>query len=250
MMQKIVPVYWHRSINFGDNIGPYLVEKITGSKAVYVSAEENIEHLALVGSLLDTPPLNNTVVWGCGFAYEEGPVYLPKEICAVRGRLSREKYLKSEFDCPEIYGDPALLLPRYYKPEIQTKYRLGIIPHVADYVEVLKQYANMYTDTIIIDLSQPVEMVISQILSCENTISSSLHGLIVSHAYGIKCRWVEFSDKVLGSGFKFRDYFTTVESQDTPLDLRSCPELGTMQSEIYDHEIKINLDNLLSACPL
>lgn len=249
-MHNTVPVYWHRSINFGDNIGPYLVEKITGMKAVYVSPEENIEHIALVGSLLDIPPLNNTIVWGCGFAYEEGTICSPKEICAVRGRLSREKYLNSEIDCPEIYGDPALLLPRFYNPEIQKKYSLGIIPHVVDYVEVLKQYANRYPDTKIIDLSQSVEMVISQILSCENTISSSLHGLIVSHAYGVRCRWVEFSDKVLGSGFKFRDYFTTIESAATPLDLRSCPELATIQSEIFEHEIKINLDKLLSVCPL
>lgn len=249
-MQKSIPVYWHRSINFGDNIGPYLVEKITGLKAVYVSPAENIEHLALVGSLLDTPPLNNTIVWGCGFAYEEGAVYLPKEICAVRGKLSRERYIKSEIDCPEIYGDPALLLPRFYCPEIQKKYRLGIIPHVADYVEVLNQYANRYSDTKIIDLSQSVEMVISQILSCEKTISSSLHGLIVSHAYGIQSRWVEFSDKVLGGGFKFRDYFTTVETENEPLDLRSYPELGSLQSDIPTHEVKIDLDHLLSVCPL
>lgn len=250
MIQKTIPVYWHRSINFGDNIGPYLVEKITGLKAAYVSPEENIEHLALVGSLLDMPPLNNTIVWGCGFAYEEGAVYLPKEICAVRGRLSRERYLKSEIDCPEIFGDPALLLPLFYNPEIQKKYRIGLIPHVVDYIEVLNQYANRYSDTMIIDLSQSVEMVISQILSCEKTISSSLHGLIVSHAYGVQSRWVEFSDKVLGGGFKFRDYLTTVEADNSPIDLRGFPDLRSVQSEIQAHEIVINLDLLLSKCPL
>lgn len=250
-IQKVVPVYWYHSSNFGDCLAPYLVEKISAHKSVYVDhTNMDIEHIALVGSLLDVSPISNTVVWGCGFAYESGHTYTPKDIKAVRGKLSRERYLNNGIECPEVYGDPALLLPRYYNPEIQKKYRLGIIPHVVDYVHVLEAYANKDSDILIISLWQPVEFVIGQILSCEKTISSSLHGLIVSHAYGIQSRWVEFSDKVLGSGFKFRDYFTTVESEIIPLDLRNYPELGSLQSEIPAHEIKINLNHLMSACPL
>lgn len=250
-IDKVVPVYWYHSSNFGDCLAPYIVEKISGYKPIYVAhSNMDIPHIAIIGSLLDVSPISNTVVWGCGFAYESGVTYAPKEIKAIRGKLSRDRYLANEIECPEVYGDPALLLPRYYNPEIQKKYKLGIIPHVTDYLQVLQAYANKRDDVLIISLWEPVELVISQILSCENTISSSLHGLIVSHAYGIRSRWVEFSDKVLGSGFKFRDYFTTVETETMPLDLRGCPELETIQSEIHDHEIKINLDHLLLACPL
>ena len=168
----------------------------------------------------------------------------------MRGELSRQRYLTNEINCPEIYGDPALLLPRYYNPEIKKKYRLGIIPHVADYINVLERYANKSEDILIISLWQPVEYVISQILSCKKTISSSLHGLVVSHAYGIQSRWVEFSDRVLGNGFKFRDYFTTVETNNEPLDLRTEPDLTNIESQIPVHKIKADLDLLLSVCPI
>lgn len=250
-IQKVVPTYWYRSSNFGDCIAPYLVEKISGHKAVYIeNSNMDIEHVALVGSLLDTAPISNTHVWGCGFAYEAGTTYAPKKIYAVRGKLSRYRYLSNDVECPEVYGDPALLLPRYYNPEIQKKYRLGIIPHVADYINVLERYANKQDDVLIISLWQPVEFVISQILSCEKTISSSLHGVVVSHAYGIESCWVEFSDNVLGNGFKFRDYFTTVQSKSAPLDLRCDYNLNNIGAEIPAHEIKANLDLLLSVCPI
>lgn len=250
-IQKVVPTYWYRSSNFGDCVAPYLVEKISGLKPVYIeNSNMDIEHVALVGSLLDTAPLSNTHVWGCGFAYEAGTTHAPKKIHAVRGKLSRDRYLTNEIKCPEVYGDPALLLPKYYKPEIQKKYRLGVIPHVADYINVLERYANKQDDVLIISLWQPVEYVISQILSCEKTISSSLHGLVVSHAYGIQSRWVEFSDKVLGSGFKFRDYFTTVKSNPEPLDLRFNYDLNNIEAEIPTHEITADLSLLLSTCPI
>lgn len=254
MLRKALPTYWHRSVNFGDCIAPYLLKKM-GHIPIYVSNEEQIEHLALIGSLLDTAPLNNTHVWGCGFAYENSPVYEPKKIYAVRGKLSRQKYLDAGIACPEVYGDPALLLPEFYYPEdIPQKYRLGIIPHVVDYVEVLKYYANKYDDTLIIDLSQPVETVIDQILSCEMTISSSLHGLIVSHAYGIPTIWGQFSDKVLGEGFKFRDYYSIFDGIGwgvLPHTLRDFPNLLEFISDLSPLEAEPlpDLTPLINSAP-
>ena len=48
---------------------------------------------------------------------------------------------------------------------------------------------------------------ISNILKCERTISSSLYGIIVSHAYNIKCMWMQITDKIGGGNFKFHDYY-------------------------------------------
>lgn len=251
-MRQAIPTFWHRSANFGDCIAPYLVEKITGKKAVYVSNEQDIEHIALIGSLLDCAPLNNTHVWGCGFAHKDSPVYPPKAIYAVRGELSRQKYLDAGIECPEVYGDPALLLPRFYNPVIEKKYRVGIIPHVVDYVSVLENYANKYPDLTIIDLTKPVEEVIGKILECEKTISSSLHGLIVSHAYGIPSLWAEFSNKVLGEGFKFRDYYSiTNYNKAIPFnDLIGFPDISTLSVRANLPKININLDKLLESCPI
>lgn len=62
--------------------------------------------------------------------------------------------------------------------------------------------------------------------------------------------WVEFSNNVIGEGFKFRDYFTTVETNNEPIDLRTMPDIKNIYSEIPEHEIKIDLNLLMANCPL
>ena len=52
---------------------------------------------------------------------------MPQKVLAVRGPLSRNYLLENGVDCPDVYGDPALLFPKYYKPHIYKKYKLGII---------------------------------------------------------------------------------------------------------------------------
>lgn len=245
-MRNAVPTYWFQSSNFGDRLAPYLVEKISGFQPVYVDPKAGVEHIALVGSILESCG-SDSVVWGAGFCYEDSVSRLsPGKVHAVRGRLSQE--IAGNANC--MLGDPALLLPRIINPIHVKKYRVGIIPHVVDLMNVYRYYANKYPDFRIINLSNPVEQVIQEILECETTISSSLHGLVVSHAYGIPSRWVEFSDSVLGSGFKFRDYFTTVLTEPTPINLREFPDISQIYNEIPQHQINIDLDKLMEVCPI
>jgi hypothetical protein len=41
-------------------------------------------------------------------------------------------------------------------------------------------------------------------------VSSSLHGIIVAHAFGIPAAWLRWSDKLSGDGVKFRDHAALV----------------------------------------
>jgi len=60
--------------------------------------------------------------------------------------------------------------------------------------------------------ADPLE-VARQIASCTKIVSSSLHGIIAAHAYGIPAAWVQFSDKLSGDGIKFADHFASVGSE-------------------------------------
>ena len=58
-----------------------------------------------------------------------------------------------------------------------------------------------------------IEAFIDEIHECEAVLSTSLHGLIVCHAYGIPARWCEVTggeQSIPGDGTKFRDYLLSV----------------------------------------
>jgi len=201
--------YWHKCSNFGDKLTPFMIPKLTGKKVVY-SKELNKDVYVCIGSILHQliKLKFNPIVWGAGIIDPKYRIRPPKEIHAVRGPLTRDLLEKKHnIRCPEVYGDPAILLPSIYPCKEPKRYKLGIIPHVVDRSNPCLKGVD--EDVCVINLADGIPSVISKIVSCEKTICSSLHGLIVSHAYGIPSAWVEFSNKVQGKGFKFRDYLET-----------------------------------------
>jgi pyruvyltransferase len=62
----------------------------------------------------------------------------------------------------------------------------------------------------LIDMQDPIEEVIDRIAACELVASSSLHGLIASHAYSIPAFWIKFRPLLSGDDSKFHDYFLSI----------------------------------------
>ena len=154
--------------------------------------------------------------------------------------------------CPEIYGDPALLVPYVYNPNIEKKYKLGIIPHYIDYYD--ERLKSLGSDVLIINLRNygTIEHVIDQIKSCEAIASSSLHGLILADAYNIPNVWIKLSDKISGGMFKYQDYFmgvnrevaSSIDFKDGPIDkLKIFTELKRYKP------IQFDAQKLLDAAP-
>ena len=202
-------VYWWNGIhNFGDALNPAFIYMLTGKKISWINPRlYKRKNYIVMGSILVSAN-KYSIVWGAGFLFPDSKCSeKPFKVCAVRGPLTRQKLLENGIDCPEVYGDPALLLPLLYTPKIEKKYKLGIIPHFHDKTSEWLEVVNN-SDVKIIDIqnSDPMRF-IDELLSCEKIASSSLHGLIVADAYKIPSLWLEFSDKVEGEGFKFRDYF-------------------------------------------
>lgn len=217
-----IRAYWcneKEENNFGDMITPYLIKKVTGVTPIFVNQFCPKKFYLMTGSIISRSN-NNAVVWGSGLKAYKTDFKKPKVTYAVRGPITRKRFLELGYPCPEVYGDPALLLPIIYSPQLgRKKYDLGIIPHVSDFHLVQK----LLPDHFIINLQKPVEEVIDSISLCKKTISSSLHGIIVSHAYNIPSAWVSFSDNVTGDGVKFLDYFLSVDLKTkTPVSIESA----------------------------
>ncbi|MFD1294256.1 polysaccharide pyruvyl transferase family protein [Lutibacter holmesii] len=200
--------------NYGDLIGRYLVEKISGKEVRWVqpSAFSIFNWFSsiyvTVGSIL-THINKNCIVWGSGIISKEYTISYA-HFLAVRGPQTRKHLIAQGFEVPEIYGDPALLMPSYFNPNIQKKYEYGIIPHYND-MHLVKDWFKGSSDVFIIDLmTNDVEAKTIEILSCKKNISASLHGVIVAHAYQIPAVWQKFSDKVFGDDIKYQDYMESV----------------------------------------
>jgi pyruvyltransferase len=269
-MGKGIRLYWWSEIfiqkkpqeNYGDLLGKYLVEKLSGKKAQWVRAPKfNVRNYfqplyVSIGSVL--AHINTyCIVWGSGINHKEESI-ARGTFLAVRGPLSRKHLLELGYECPEVYGDPALLLPLYFDPEIHKEYRLGVIPHINDLKQVKELYKDRPSIQIIDFNTNDIEKTTKQILACEHILSSSLHGLIVAHAYGIPAVQVQFSDRIFGDGVKYHDYFLSVDLEvydPVPID-RSINEQDAIfliqqhpSALAPSQKISLIQQDLLAVCP-
>lgn len=208
-----------------------------------------------IGSNLNSPK-HNAIVWGNGSMFENLVFKIkPKKVLAVRGSLTRRNLLANGIECPEIYGDPALLMSRYYRPQgVGKKYKLGIIPHFHEQdISILQEYKKL-CGVCILDIHNygTWQSFIDKICACEFILSSSLHGIILADTYEIPNVWIKLSDRVLGGGFKFLDYFHSVGKDDiiAPLVLDHVVPVDELIEKKKDwRRIEIDLDKLMEVCP-
>lgn len=233
--------------NWGDELNKTLVKLISGKDPIYVEDPET-HHYLCTGSILRWSH-KNTTVWGSGFISARDKIHEQPDIRAVRGPLSREKVLRLGFDCPKVYGDPALLYPRFYQPNVKKIYKVGIVPH---YIDQAHPWLDKFKDdpnVNIIDILDPtINTFVDEINKCEMILSSSLHGIICGDSYGIPSYWIKLSDKVIGNGFKFIDYFKSVKRvHKKPIEITEDSRISDMK--FHNYKISIDLDLLYSQCP-
>lgn len=190
--------------NFGDLLSPFIISLLT-HKIIRHSISS--KKLLALGSIFFALR-DKDVVWGSGFLNAKHIQYAldAKEVnyLAVRGPETRSLLVKNGIQCPEIYGDPAILLPRLIKNDIQKKYAIGIVPHFSHYSAFKKSIER--PDVNVINVESYVTEVIKSLLACEIILATSLHGLIIAEAYDIPALLVTV-DTLPGDMFKFKDYF-------------------------------------------
>lgn len=207
--------------NFGDQLSEVVTKAILGADLQICNMAERgtgrPENALLgLGSVLHFARLGDTI-WGTGVIPERfnsrDLFFLSRlrrriapswDVRAVRGPLTRDFMMRRlGIDCPEVYGDPAILLPEILNDKRRApKRRYGVIPHFRDLAII--------RDENVMNPMTSWELVLDFILGCDLVISSSLHGIIVAEAFGVPARWLHSdrlpSAKTEGT-FKYRDYY-------------------------------------------
>lgn len=254
----MIDLYWYQSRNFGDKLSLWIVEKLSGQKVNSVKSAVGGETYVVIGSILNClvkfKDTSHIIVWGTGFQRPVKPssVGMPAKVHAVRGPLTADILRSAGIVCPDVYGDPGILMPRLYKPKACAKTSIGLVPHYVDKKSSIVTSMATRTEVKFIDILGSITNVIDQMCACDVIITSSLHGLIVADAYGLPTLWVEFSDKVISKGFKFRDYLLSIGvAPYSPTNMRSK---ALSNSDILSkaHEYTIadeQIKALYDACP-
>lgn len=185
------------------NVGDIITPVVLGGLGVPVTwASLDKAGLISTGSIVGHARARHTV-YGSGAMWRGDRPDPEARYLAVRGPLTAELVRRNGGECPDVYGDPALLLPHVHDAPVEKRHDLGIVPHYID--------ADLVTEghTIHPVRANPLD-VVDEIRACHAIVSSSLHGIIIAHAYGIPAAWVKLSDRLTGDGTKFHDYAASV----------------------------------------
>lgn len=269
-MKQTIPLhYWAGKRNFGDELSKYLVEKITGRKVVYARKNESNKLLA-IGSIIDRESAYcNSDIWGSGCLTKNAMTkvkYFPlsrylkqlfsrkSRIHAVRGPLSRELLIDTEFSVPEVYGDPAILMPLFYEAKGVPCNDIGVILHqthdTQETNQALKANGFRYI-SICREGEKEIEAFIDEVASCRMIFSTSLHGVIIAQAYGVPAQWLRIAGQPIHADeeFKFNDYFLGAgQICQTPLTIKSVADLDPNFTPPLIKDFK-NQKKLLKAFP-
>lgn len=213
--------YWRGVPNLGDSVSARIVAGLSGRRIVAVERGDRRKLLAC-GSVAHRARAGD-LVWGSGtIEPDRPPESRDVDVRAVRGPRTRAMLRRAGIPCPEVYGDPALLLPRVLpRRRAAPRFRLAIVPHYQDKPRVRSDDpAVRVLESRVLDIQGELETFLDALLECERVVSSSLHGLVFAEAYGIPAAELRVGDDVRGAEHKFADYFEgTGRERPEPLTL-------------------------------
>lgn len=208
--------------NWGDDLNKYFFEFITDKYVINIpftsinkEIPNNIKCFSMIGSILNFYNLDNKIIYGSGIIDPLTPINgKPRRIISVRGPKTRDVLNEHGILCPASYGDPALMLPLFYKPRLtNNKKRVVVIPNMgSDYELYSIKIIQEHYDAVLLDLKKYNNWtdVIDVIANSKFVISESLHGIIVAETYNIPNVWVEFVEHPSYWNFKFEDFYESI----------------------------------------
>lgn len=210
--------------NLGDSLGEVIIKYFLEQKGIDIDAPvSKTKHFNCVGSNI-FGSYQDATIWGSGV----WNYYPSRSICfcqklsrrkldirAVRGPLTREVLIKLGYNCPNIYGDPAILMPMIYKPVVKKTHKYIIIPQFVHEPILRTEYPN---ESFVSMNTNDYKFVIDQIVSSEIVYTSSLHGIILAESYGVPAVLFRRTRKGEDSwyNFKYHDWYLSTNRKDFP----------------------------------
>jgi hypothetical protein len=214
-----------KGINFGDQIGPMIVERLlarAGRAVEIAAAGTNDRKLLAVGSILHEARSGDHI-WGSGV---NGKSWPPDSIQnaalhfhSVRGPITRRAAIELGHDVPEKYGDPGILFPILFSDEIERKAAeilndydqaglafptTAFIPNINDDRFYCPEKGDLDKTWLYVNPSSDPVVVAACIRLVDHVVSSSLHGIVFADVFG---KDITFFQSRFEPMLKYDDYF-------------------------------------------
>lgn len=215
--------------------------------------------ISSVGSVLDVIIASGkeSDVIGSGSITNNIPVIKNKiNFLGVRGHETKkliDNQIKSNIT---VASDLGLLLPNIFpNKNIKKDKKIGFIIHSVDRDLFFNKYPLLMEN--LVDNYSDFTNFVNNLNKYEFIISSSLHGIIFSHAYGIPCAGIKITDKIIGNDFKYIDYYSSINFNysgridSSTLNFYNNKELIKLVEESYNpntnliQNLQLNQVNLL-----
>lgn len=233
--------------NLGDYLSVIVVDYMLKKRGLSLTTEtDRTEYLYAIGSIIGFG-LQDATIWGSGLLCKENSYRLvcsKLDIRAVRGPYTKEFLDKMGVKCPEIYGDPAILMPIIYPDILEKKYPCSIILHhsskLRKNISELEDIGLHYIEIKTTDYKHFID----ELVQSDMVISSALHGIILAESYGVPA--VYLKDDEINHNFKFDDYYSgtgriqyeyarTIDEAIKVKPTNNLPNLENMQSALMEY---------------
>lgn len=241
-------MYQDNPYNLGDSLGEVITRYLLEQKGIDIDKPvSKTKHFYSVGSNIQGG-YQDATIWGSGMLLPmlEWEVRLQKlshrklDIRALRGPLTKEFLEKTYgYKCPNVFGDPAILMPLIYQPKVEKMHDSLVIPQFCREDD----FRNEHPDERMVSMNtNDYKHVIDEIAASKIVYTSSLHGIILAEAYGVPAIFFRWLGKKIN--FKYLDYYYSTGRRDIkiaesleeakqmePLPL---PDLSKLQQGLLD----------------
>ncbi len=209
--------------NIGDMLSKVIVKEVANLYGIDIDKTINkTKHLYAIGSILLW--FNDATIWGSGFIEDKAcakqfrlqgwslghKLTHKTDVRAVRGPETKRIFDRWGIDCSEVFGDPAILLPKFYTPKTKVAEKYIVMPNWVELANYQDKYPTLSP------ITDNWRETVDKLCSSELAICSSLHGIILAEAYGIPAVLLE-TETTVNHRFKYNDYYYSTGRYEYPV---------------------------------